>query len=587
MTVRVTEMFGAQSFWLIQSTLQHDTPTTIAISGVTGIVTSEMSPSIRTYQWIVPYAFIPQQDHLIPLTNQQFTTYGFDASQPTTSSDDQRIRLARWYGSTYQLITPHNGYLLSGIFFVVVWMGMWWMYYTDLRWYALLTGATCALWGVEWLVLGVLTVEPLITLIVTVGSWQAGRWMFPRLRLSLHIPIWLGAISFYGVYAYATRYWMQGVDITEFNGWGDFWSYIATMRMAMPIPLLIIEYAIYWLGIPGLWSIGYLAVIVRIGMITGLLWALAPWFDADRRRQVGASIIMIGLLAGMAFVFRYTDRNVWMVYDALFAAPLIWLWRTLPRPSWRPFTLISIGFVLVWLDALRPFMLLFTPVLVGIVAWRVWRTAGHTALLYVLVPLIISISWHAYHIVALAQLSWSSHTGFNIARAWIPDVVMRTMSGTLPDMNSRAYLDISNQLITQSITWIVTNPWRAIERAGALIWAMVCVPVEMSRLNDGGVYTVVERTIPWYVYGYRTLMIIGLVRQTVRFMHQLIQRNWSVAWWNAVFVLAIIGLSALTEYGEQARFIAAMAALLWYVDVRYDSRDNHHHPIHEKHDAHV
>ena len=143
---------------------------------------------------------------------------------------------------------------------------------------------------------------------------------------------------------------------------------------------------------------------------------------------------------------------------------------------------------------------------------------------------------------------------------------MQTMAQALPDMNSREYVALSNQLVTQSIEWIINNPWPAMQRGFTLLGAMLVIPVEMSRLNDGGIYNVIVRDIPWHVYGYRGLMMAGSVMQLIIAIRCIVQRRWSVAWWNAVFVLAIIGISALTEYGEQARFIAAMAALLWFVD---------------------
>jgi hypothetical protein len=105
-----------------------------------------------------------------------------------------------------------------------------------------------------------------------------------------------------------------------------------------------------------------------------------------------------------------------------------------------------------------------------------------------------------------------------------------------------------------------------------LLGAMLVIPVEMARLNDGGIYTVITREIPWYVSGYRALMIVGIIAQVVVLIRHVHQRRWSVAWWNAFIVLAIIGISALTEYGEQARFIAAMAALLWFVDTNESPR---------------
>ncbi|MFZ9859286.1 MAG: hypothetical protein ACO3F2_13240 [Roseiflexaceae bacterium] len=566
MNVVISAALGHTSFWIIQSTLQNDAPTMMTITGATEAVSGQLTPTIRRYQWLVPYAFIPQQDHLVPLTNQQFNLYGFISSQPTTSVDDQRIRLARWYGTTYQSITPVIGYILGGTFIIGVWLAVWWIYRTNLRWYVLLSGASVALWGFEWLQTGILTLEPLMTFVVSATSWRLGRWLTATLHPSVHIPIFVSAMSFQGVYSYATAYWMQGVDLTAFNGWADFWSYIATMRMAMPIPLLTIEYAIHWLALPGIWSIGYLAILVRTGMIVGVIWALSPWLRGNSWQHIGASVVMVGLLVGSAFVFRYDDRNVWMVYDALFAAPLIWLWRMLQQTSYKPQILLGMGLVIVWLDALRPFMLPFTPILVAVVAWHVWHVAGRSALPYLLTPLVITISWHAYHIIVLDQMSWSSHTGFNIARAWMPDLAMQTMAQTLPDMNSREYMALSNTLIAQSVEWILGHPWLALQRGISLLGSMLVVPVEMSRLNDGGIYTVITREIPWYVHGYRSLMIIGIIGQIIMMIRQMRHRRWSVAGWNACFVLAIIGISALTEYGEQARFIAPMAALLWFVD---------------------
>ncbi len=562
----LADALGHTSFWILQSTLQNDTPTTIHITGATGDVSSTLDSRIRHYQWLVPYAYMPTQDHLVQLTNQQFVHYGYASSQPTTSTDDQRIRLARWYGTTYQLLSSVHGYIVSAMMMLGLWLCIWWGYRVHLRWYVIISGTALLLWGSEWLRGDMLTLEPLITLIVSALSWHLGRWVFPQLSMRMHLPILISAICFQGVYGYATAYWMQGVDLTALTRWTDFWTYIANMRMAMPVPLLTIEYALTWLGIPGVWSIGYLAVLLRIGMIVGVVWAVAPWLSGTLRQQIGASVLMVGLLAGTAFVFRYDDRNVWMVYDALFAAPLIWLWRILHRPTWQPTTLLGIGFVIVWLDALRPFMLLFTPLLVGVVTWRVWRTVGLRGLPYLCAPLMITIGWHAYHIIVLGQVSWSSHTGFNIARAWVPELAMQTMAQSLPDMNSRAYVALSNQLVTHSIEWIVLNPWLAVQRGLTLLGAMLVVPVEMSRLNEGGIYSVIVREIPWYVYGCRGMMIAGILLQLAILIQHLRHRRWTIAWWNACFVLAIIIMSALTEYGEQARFMATLAGLLWYVE---------------------
>ena len=86
----------------------------------------------------------------------------------------------------------------------------------------------------------------------------------------------------------------------------------------------------------------------------------------------------------------------------------------------------------------------------------------------------------------------------------------------------------------------------------------------MARLNDGGVYTVITHPADPLVWGYRLVLAAALVLQLWCVVRGLRERaGWRQAHWlHAAVVVAIVGMSALTEYGEQARFLAAMVPAL-------------------------
>ena len=92
---------------------------------------------------------------------------------------------------------------------------------------------------------------------------------------------------------------------------------------------------------------------------------------------------------------------------------------------------------------------------------------------------------------------------------------------------------------------------------------MLSIPVEMRRLNDGGVYTVIEHPASVAVWVYRVLCAGALALHGWLMVRVLWRRDWRSVWWvHASLICAIVGVSALTENGEQARFIAAMVPAL-------------------------
>jgi hypothetical protein len=413
------------------------------------------------------------------------------------------------------------------------------------------------------------SIEPVVTMGVAILSWLIVTRISGPLPPALRVVITATALGLTGMHAYATSYWMQGVDLAAIPSFAAFVSYVGRMRMAMPIPLLSMEYLLVHSGVPGVYAIGYLTILCRSAVVVGLVCALQEYWTTPRRIGAGACILLL-CVAGIGFVFRFYDRNVWMVYDALLGTALVLLARALGQIDGTYKRFLLVGFLLAWLDSLRPFMMVLVPLVLGWVVLTTRTIPGRASYGWLLVPLLGNAVWHVYHIVVLDQWSWSSHAGMNIARAWIPAEALTAMRQAPADMNSSGYLAASNTLTAQTMAWIGTHPLEALQRAGHLLWAMVSIPVEMSRLNDGGVYTVISHPAPVLVWGYRVLMMSALVLQ-VLVIAAGVRRDapgrarWHEArWLHALLVVLIVGLSALSEYGEQARFVAAMVPALVY-----------------------
>ncbi len=543
--------------------LQHDEPTVVRVRGATQTWQFAVGTQVRRYSTVMPYGFHPAQDHIEPLTTTRYDDFGISGSTVLTSPGDDRPRLARWYGmETQVLLQPWMRWLATVwllIPLVVAWgwsrRQAWWV-----------EPAVGVVWVAPWLwgaFHGTVTnLEPILAVGVTVLAWTVIRRFGDGYAGPTRVVVAAAAVGLQGMHAYATAYWMQGVDLAAIPDMQAYVAYLGQMRMAMPIPLLSFEYLLVQSGMPGIYAIGYLTILCRAVMLTGLVLALRDWWSTPRRVVVGA--VLLGLaIVGLTFVFRFYDRNVWMVYDAWLGTSLVILVRLLERKVVTRAGLLLVGSCLAWLDSLRPFMMPLVPLLVVWVVATTRQVPGRAAYVWLVLPLVPNLLWHAYHITVLGQWSWSSHAGMNVARAWIPEQALAAMRAAPADMNSAGYRDVSNALLTETKRWIVAYPGAALAQGVDLLWAMLTIPVEMRRLNDGGVYTVIEHPASVAVWAYRALCAGALALHGWLMVRVLWRRDWRSVWWlHATLIGAIVGVSALTENGEQARFIAAMVPAL-------------------------
>ncbi len=543
--------------------LQHDEPTAVRVRGATLTWQFAVGTQVRRYSTVMPYGFHPVQDHIEPLTTARYDNYGIGGSTVLTSPGDDRPRLARWYGMETQVLLQPWMRWLAAVWLLIPFAVAWWWSRRQAWW---VEPAVGVVWIAPWL-WGALNgtvanLEPILAVGVTVLAWTVIRRFGYLYTAPTRVVVAAAAVGLQGMHAYATAYWMQGVDLAEIPDIQAYLAYLGQMRMAMPIPLLSIEYLLVHSGIPGIYAIGYLTFLCRAVMLIGLVLALRDWWSTPRQVVVGA--VLLGLaIVGLTFVFRFYDRNVWMVYDAWLGTSLVILVRVLERQLVTRAGLLLVGACLAWLDSLRPFMMPLVPLLVVWIVATTRHLPRRAAYVWLALPLLPNLLWHAYHITVLGQWSWSSHAGMNVARAWIPEQALAAMRAAPADMNSAGYRDVSNALLTETKRWIIAYPGAALSQGLDLLWAMLSIPVEMRRLNDGGVYTVIEHPASVAVWGYRVLCAGALALHGWLMVRVLWQRDWRSVWWvHASLICAIVGVSALTENGEQARFIAAMVPAL-------------------------
>lgn len=571
-------MLGQSSWYVLHMRLSSSTTKPLVLHGVNQTLTWDVGPQIRTYQLLVPYTMVPSQSHILNIANPQYNT--FTLTSPIIERDDRdtRARIALWYGSVLRLhvlpITQWCWYLLT-VIVPLVWA--WWVA-RRLPHHPrgiVLGGAFAAvvlvwLWegwtGRQW------SLAPLSAIAMTTVTWYVLVWVNPRLNrrwpMALLGAVYVCALITDDMHANAVSQWMQRLDFSSLPSWSAFGEHLLQMRMAMPIPLLTLEYALYRSGIPGLLTVVYLSIIPRMLMLVGVMWALMASVRTPRHMWV-ASLMSGVMIAGMAFVNRYADRNYWMAYDAWFAVAVLMLWQALRRFPATPRGLIGIGFIVVFIDALRPFMQIITPLLVGVILVAYAQRHGWRRACWVVLPLSISVAWHLYHWRVLGQWSWSNYSGFNIARAWIPALLNTYLAQHAAmlqqfDMNSAAYTAMSAELMQHTLAWALTHPSAAVARAWTLVTTMLSIPVEMMRLGNNGTYYVLERVVPWYVWGYRVVLLSALVVQLiVMWLWRRVRRPY--LWINAVLVWMLVVIMSLSEYGEQSRFWVSLAPLCLYI----------------------
>ena len=569
--VRFTSALSPTEYGSYSIRLYSPEPKLLTINGTERTVRFALQPGVRTYTMLVEQQFVPRQSRLYAISSQRFEAFGFYTDTPTQSARDARMLIADFRGAVMNIWPTTTQ---SAILWLLACVPLFWLVtvaaYTPSRAQLLLCGIIVYLPWVQsvWMHTSA-SYEPLVTIVVT-SALLLGRRIAGVLGIverTKTTPLWVYLLLtsiFADTRALPASQWMIGVDFTRLPTWSDFFSYLLVQRAAFPIPLLTIEYTLARIPTWWVYDVGYTVALMRCAAVAGLLAAFSGVHIRGLFGTPAKYLVQILLALGIAFIYRYDDRNYWMAYDAVIGLALVVVFRLLRSPLDRPRLWLSLGCAIVIADSLRPYMQLFVPVLVGLALLSIWRAAGVRGIVLFCVPLLYTLLWHSYHIVVLEQWSWSNYAGFNIARAWLPDAYAAAVRGLPPDMQHPLWGERSNALTGEVLSWIRTHPALALERAFMLLWQMIQLPVTFFRFNDAGGTYEVTRVLPWYIVPFRLTVMLLLIIQLTTFAMLATYRT--EGWWvlgiERVIWITILILTALSETGEQARFVASFVPLI-------------------------
>ena len=421
--------------------------------------------------------------------------------------------------------------------------------------------------------------EPVLYAIVAGVSIIILQWMVraslikPLTNMSV-IVVALMSTMFYQFNVLPVSLWMEGVKFDTIPHLTDFVQFLGNLRVPMPIPLVSMEYLLYQIHNPLLFDLGYLTILPRIFLIVALYFAtdeldeLFPYSD----------IVRMGILLSFAasipkIVLLNNQQNGILMYDSIIGISIVLFLKLSTKQILTPYEVLLLSFGIVLADMMRPFMMVITPIIVVWIGFSIYRSKSRSSLYLFLSPLLILLLWHGYHIFALEQLTWSNYSGYNLARAWHPEAMAGRpwdASALTTSINDEQRSRNSAFVLHKVLEWVRTNPLDALLRMPWLIWQTYKVPIAISRIRITGEIELIENILRWdsaiYTFLYRAVMFTSLWGMIIGFLRYFYTKKTILM--IPFIVILIVSIVALTENGEQSRFLLSLAPAVLYAFIR-------------------
>jgi hypothetical protein len=357
--------------------------------------------------------------------------------------------------------------------------------------------------------------------------------------------------------------WQNTINISMIFDWAKLWQLLVTLRIAIPPILLVIEYAIrdypFFQVIYG-WCVPMIAISVCM-MLTISNGVIESY---NRIMRVVFTLVIFTIIV----IIKGTQN--FFIYDVLMGFFLMVFCQLLIQQKYTPVRVLVMGLVLVAFDMMRPFTMAFTPLFVALGIYHIYKNHGWQRVIYFLVPCIIVV-WHFNHIVLLGQLNWSNHAGYNICGAWhCPPIELTPEKTALnrdlwPYINTTIHQDNSQRLLHWFVEYLQANPG-------------VIMPT-LARLFQNNLFitrTTFEEIHPVGAFLFTILYLGGFVLQSIVVIREVVmlrtQSFWdwmrapkSIFFWYAVVILSMFMITAVTEAGENYRWILGFALILGYL----------------------
>ncbi len=371
-----------------------------------------------------------------------------------------------------------------------------------------------------------------------------------------------------GAVASGALTWMDSFDVAAFRRPGQILEFLAHLRAAIPPVLAVAEIANQLIAGNTDWVTVHL---YRASLVLPYVMAIALTWP---------SLARLGLATALSIVFLWGSVLVHAggpnVYDTVYPFLLMGFLVALRFGARTRTGALAAGACLALAELTRPFVIALMPLfLFGALASL--RPLDRARTLAFLLPiLVLSGGWHAHQYLSFGQIVWSNHGGYNIHRAWpmtklpplLPEQGAPRLETELPgSFNSAVHGENSRRIQRAVLAHVAAHP---LDSAGHAIERMA--NVLSGEINLKG-YIPNSPVMPVYLalvkYPARWVMLAGLVLLAASLL-----RPCAIAWLvgdagNLLIIstAATLVIFALTEAGEEARFMIAVLPMLAAVAV--------------------
>jgi hypothetical protein len=365
--------------------------------------------------------------------------------------------------------------------------------------------------------------------------------------------------------------WMTIYGVNDFNSFSKIIHYVKNLMV--PIPILLSLTEIVTFNIFG--STSFITTICyRIALV--LCYILAIYLSSSSRSKMLLS-------AAIGFVFLWGTVIIHpgnpQTYDIFFPF-FVLLYISSQKYAVSQLDSLNFskkvalicfasGFFLSMAELMRPFVFFSLPLLL-FCSYQALRKFPKKYFFYFLIPIaLFSGTWHFYIAFQHGQITWTNHSGYNLARAWemvdLPMLIPETHNQPLgPDrwvnLNTTEHYQ-NSQIIQKAIfEYILTHPIQSIRNFAYRVYQMAHVKTSIYTYEPNH----------WILYVYRPLVGMGCFWLFINFLLLSIgfarYRRLQIFGVpeNILIIITTLYLCILTvgEAGEEARFLISLLPLI-------------------------
>lgn len=359
--------------------------------------------------------------------------------------------------------------------------------------------------------------------------------------------------------------WMKIYRAADFPDVGSTLAFLMETRLPLPPVLTLAELLNHaWNGTTELVTVW----VYRFCLVAA--FALALW----RARRSTARLLISCALA-LVFLVATTvihPAGPW-VYDLLLPTLLLGFFAFFDRmePE-RPSTTAALlaGICLTLAELTRPYMIVLMPILLLGAALRLRRLPVTASIAFLVPVLLLSGGWHLHQYLDFGQVAWSNHGGYNLLNAWpmievpalLPEANLPQAPGRTPNFDTATHGENSRRLVAAVLSYLAENPVRGtthmIERLAYLLSAPTMFFKQYPEHWILPVYQIAARYAGLYVLVAAAAVAAGMLLRPGNAGAVLSDGDNLLLLTTA----AMIGILAIGDHGEEARFLLSALPLL-------------------------